>query len=171
MDWLNEQGKKARIEHGSIIVWKDGDISADYKCDLPALTLEILGGKENPYLKVSDWDEERMDVIGQNGNDGLHYGIAAATPGYQDLIRALDQALDQAAAGKGRERHANGLPFKDQPIMTLQRRYGTGYALGQAEKKMDEATRMKSEQAIHELRGAIIFLAAAILHIEEKGSV
>lgn len=23
-----------------------------------------------------DWDEERMDIIGQNGNEGTHYGIA-----------------------------------------------------------------------------------------------
>ena len=25
-------------------------------------------------LKQIKWDEDRMDVIGQNGNDGLHYG-------------------------------------------------------------------------------------------------
>ena len=24
-------------------------------------------------LKDAEWDEKRMDVIGQNGNDGLHY--------------------------------------------------------------------------------------------------
>lgn len=23
--------------------------------------------------KSNDWDEKRMDVVGQNGNDGLHY--------------------------------------------------------------------------------------------------
>lgn len=22
-----------------------------------------------------DWDEERMDIIGQNGNEGLHYDV------------------------------------------------------------------------------------------------
>lgn len=27
------------------------------------------------YHTNEDWDEKRMDIIGQNGNDGLHYGI------------------------------------------------------------------------------------------------
>lgn len=25
-------------------------------------------------VEMEDWDEERMDIIGPNGNDGLHYG-------------------------------------------------------------------------------------------------
>ena len=24
-------------------------------------------------MKTEEWDDERMDIIGQNGNDGLHY--------------------------------------------------------------------------------------------------
>ncbi len=27
-------------------------------------------------LKTTDWDEERIDIIGQNGNEGTHYGLA-----------------------------------------------------------------------------------------------
>ena len=26
-----------------------------------------------PPKSVDDWDEDRMDVVGTNGNDGLHY--------------------------------------------------------------------------------------------------
>jgi len=31
----------------------------------------IFGKKEKK--KDEEWDESRVDVIGQNGNDGLHY--------------------------------------------------------------------------------------------------
>jgi hypothetical protein len=24
-------------------------------------------------FKVNEWDEERVDIVGQNGNDALHY--------------------------------------------------------------------------------------------------
>ena len=32
-------------------------------------------GEETPLFvwKLDEWDEDRMDVIGQNGNDGEHY--------------------------------------------------------------------------------------------------
>lgn len=35
--------------------------------DLPKVCTECLEEWAN------DWDEKRMDCIGQNGNDGLHY--------------------------------------------------------------------------------------------------
>ena len=31
----------------------------------------IFGKKEKS--KNTDWDEKRVDIVGQNGNDGLHY--------------------------------------------------------------------------------------------------
>lgn len=40
-------------------------------------TLNTNGSKTHPPLPDStlagEWDEERMDIIGVNGNDGLHY--------------------------------------------------------------------------------------------------
>ena len=39
-------------------------------------------------------------------------------PGYQPLANVLQAALDQAQAGKGNQRHANGKPFLEQPIIT-----------------------------------------------------
>ena len=32
---------------------------------------------KNPQLFIdeADWDEDRMDVIGQNGNTGIHYAL------------------------------------------------------------------------------------------------
>ena len=92
-------------------------------------------------------------------------------PDYAGLGRALGAAYNQAAAGKGKERHANGQPFGRQPIMEISRMVGPGYALGQAMKKSQEAGRMLSreehDRAQAELLGAINYLAACWLYVEE----
>ena len=33
----------------------------------------IFGKKKLNIVENEKWDEKRVDVIGQNGNDGLHY--------------------------------------------------------------------------------------------------
>ena len=33
----------------------------------------IWGSKKKPITHDEDWDEIRMDIIGINGNQGLHY--------------------------------------------------------------------------------------------------
>ena len=39
-----------------------------------------------------------------------------------DILRSiLNEAYDQAATGKGRERHANGKPWDEQPIAEIGR--------------------------------------------------
>jgi hypothetical protein len=92
-------------------------------------------------------------------------------PDYTGLNRALGAAYNQAATGKGKERHANGKPFERQPIMEIARMVGPGYHLGQAMKKSQEAAgmlnRQQPDQAQAELLGAINYLAACWLLIEE----
>ena len=92
--------------------------------------------------------------------------------GYEDLTRILNEALEQATSGKGKERHAGGKPFDKQPIMEIARMTGLAYQTGQAMKKIQESHTLLEikgkEAAINELRGAIIYLAAAIKTIEEK---
>lgn len=91
-------------------------------------------------------------------------------PGYERLAAVLEAAHEQAAAGKGRQRHASGQPFDKQPILEIGRMVGMGYQTGQAMKKAQEATRMaargQSEYAVKELLGAINYLAAAVIMIE-----
>lgn len=90
-------------------------------------------------------------------------------PGYEPLADILDAALDQAQRGKGKERHANDRQFIQQPIMEIGRMVGPGFAIGQAIKKGQEATRLSSGSAqVRELLGAINYLAAAVLLIEEE---
>ncbi len=93
-------------------------------------------------------------------------------PDYEALHRTLGLAYDQAAVGKGRQRHAKGQPFNKQPIMEIGRMVGIGYPLGQAMKKAQEASGMVSRgeraAAKAELLGAINYLAACHLLIEES---
>lgn len=122
------------------------------------------------------WDEgeKRMEEIGRNSNDGLHYAAigAQAVKGYDSLHRVLLAAYDQASTGKGRERHANDLAFDDQPMQKLIDLYGVGFAHGQAAKKMQEAQGMLArgeiDRAIHEMLGAIVYSAGAIIHVQNQ---
>ena len=90
---------------------------------------------------------------------------------YSELGRILKMAYSQAAEGKGKERHANGEKFEDQPIMTIAKGHGLGYQTGQAAKKLQEAhTLLKlrgKHAAIQEILGAINYAAAAVLLIEQ----
>jgi hypothetical protein len=88
---------------------------------------------------------------------------------YLLLWNTLRDAWEQAANGKGKERHQKAdEPFEDQPICAFARRVGLGYPLGQAMKKIDEASRMESELAVREILGAINYLAAAVIVIREQ---
>lgn len=91
---------------------------------------------------------------------------------YAPLKRVLMTAYNQAAVGKGRERHANGGDFVNQDIMAIARAHGIGFQTGQAEKKVRESHGMidRNEYAAAraELLGAINYLAAAYLLLEEK---
>lgn len=99
------------------------------------------------------------------------FGPSMDVPGYEDLATVLSLAYDQSANGKGKERHANGKHFADQPIMEIGRMVGAGYPLGQAMKKAQEARGMlgrdQNGAAQAELLGAIVYLSAAYLLISE----
>lgn len=89
-------------------------------------------------------------------------------PGYEELKDVLERAYDQAARGKGHVRHAASKPFIKQPILELQRLYGVGFAFGQAAKKIEETQRLEHDAAIKEILGAINYLAAAVIYLEDK---
>lgn len=92
---------------------------------------------------------------------------------YKKLCDVLVAALDQAQSGKGRERHAAGEPFEQQEICQNTRAVGYGYPLGQARKKARESLRLLEDRgpdaAIAECLGAINYLAAAVVVMQEKG--
>jgi len=92
-------------------------------------------------------------------------------PGYETLAKILHRAYTQAATGKGAERHANEQPFSEQPMQSIADKHGVGFLLGQADKKMTEAHNMmrrgETDKAVHELLGAINYIAGAILFAEK----
>jgi hypothetical protein len=101
------------------------------------------------------------------------YGVpsrdAAGEDLYSELRRVLELAVHQAASGKGRERHAvEGERFEDQKIVQLGiwMRSAQGQ-LYQAAKKATEASRLKPGAARADILGAINYLAAAFLVIEQ----
>jgi len=84
--------------------------------------------------------------------------------GYEPLANVLQEALAQAATGKGKERHANGKPILEQPIMVKSRESGPGGPFFQASKKLLEALNcLDDERAIRDLLGAINYTAAMVL--------
>lgn len=84
---------------------------------------------------------------------------------YGRLEEVLTKAAEQASAGKGAERHADGQRFEDQPIMWIEREFKS-FQLGQAVKKIHESQRLAPEAAARELLGAINYLAAKIIALE-----
>ena len=92
--------------------------------------------------------------------------------GYEKLLEHLLQAYNQAAVGKGKERHANNLPFEQQEICQGNRELGSmDGAIFQARKKAKESKillKLKGKEAAKaELYGAINYLCAACVLIDE----
>ena len=95
-------------------------------------------------------------------------------PGYEKLAEVLQEALDQAQSGKGKERHANNEPFEEQQICQGARKHGLGAMSYQVEKKISEARRMYETDADigynvakSNILGAINYAAAMLIVIEE----
>lgn len=96
-------------------------------------------------------------------------------PGYDSLFIVLTRALEQAQAGKGKERHAGeGQAFEDQPIIQIGNLTGMGFQTGQAIKKAVEAQRMVTRghlaAAEREMLGAINYLATACIEINKRAT-
>lgn len=98
----------------------------------------------------------------------------SATGLYAPLRDVLEAAYSQAAEGKGKERHANGLPFARQPILSIARMVGIGGPAQQVMKKTQEAVglarRGEFVRAEAELLGAIVYAAAAIILLREDSA-
>lgn len=91
--------------------------------------------------------------------------------GYEPLAQEFVNAYVQSSAGKGKERHANDKPFDRQPILEVARIVGPAFNTGQAMKKLGEATQMfargEIDKAIHEIHGAMVYCAAAVVRMRE----
>lgn len=140
------------------------------------------------YARIIDADVVEVTEEGVKLNDGssrLHYRTHAYIQGFLDRTKSLaegnykelsgvfNKALEQASYGKGKERHANNLPFEKQRMQTLTDAFGLGFTLGQAAKKCAEAKGMAArddlQAAKFELLGALNYIAGAYIHIDNNG--
>ena len=86
---------------------------------------------------------------------------------YDSLQYVLHRAFLQASAGKGKERHAQDLPFTEQPMQSISALLGSHKGLQyQAIKKIQESNRLPHERAVAEMLGAINYIAGAIIYME-----
>lgn len=76
-----EQSKKGvrvtAVEMAKIVEWMEqkDQVIADLQDSLERVRQTAMDMREYTDDKFSDWDESRIDVIGQNGNDGHHYEL------------------------------------------------------------------------------------------------
>ena len=89
---------------------------------------------------------------------------------YKMLLEVFNKAYEQAAKGKGKERHVTveNESFEDQQICEIARRVGVGGPAYQAVKKIYEALSLSKEAAKKEILGAINYLAGMYIIIDEK---
>jgi len=93
------------------------------------------------------------------------------TPGYEQLAAVLQAAFDQAAAGKGAERHANGLPFHEQRMQTISALLDSDAGMAfQVCKKVTEGMRLPHEARERELLGAINYIAGMVIFHRQRES-
>lgn len=101
---------------------------------------------------------------------GSGQGVFLVMLGYEALAAILQEALNQAQLGKGKERHAaEAEPFSKQKICEITRRVGLGFPVGQAVKKVEEALRLGGDAGCREMLGAINYICAAVICSREGG--
>lgn len=110
--------------------------------------------------------ENTLEYMAARGA-GVEHVLAA--DGYELLAAVLQRAFNQAAHGKGKERHAqHGERFEDQMMQDMARRFGVGALLSQAFKKSEESQRLPPGRDTNELLGAIVYLAGAVIALERS---
>ena len=89
-----------------------------------------------------------------------------AAAGYEQLAAVLQDAHDQAAYGKGDERHANGLPFHEQRMQQISTQLDSDKGMAfQVCKKMTEGMQFDDHARREaELLGAINYLAGIVIY-------
>ena len=89
-------------------------------------------------------------------------------PNYTSLRAVLDEAYAQAATGKGKERHAGGQPFEQQPMQVISDMLGSNDGMAyQAIKKIREGLAMPDpDRTVRELLGAIVYVAGIVVRVQ-----
>lgn len=194
--WLNGEGVEVRLERDGAYEdrpWRSvyardtgcgpagagvANHRADGTCTVDRLNLGSLvrdtpdsASLAEETLSALGWTFDGTTWVEKPRIEMIPGGIPVmAVPGYELLADVLHRAFNQAAIGKGKERHANGEPFDEQVMQDGARRFGVGALLFQAFKKSEESQRLPVERGIAELLGAIVYLAGAVIRREADAS-
>ena len=88
---------------------------------------------------------------------------------YKSLEDTLKLALLRSSEGKGKERHADDLPFEQQDICQELRIFNSiSPALFQIRKKAKETRKLSTGNAANELLDIIVYAAAAYIILTEE---
>lgn len=89
--------------------------------------------------------------------------------GYERLVNVFFRAVNQTARGKGLQRHGDGNNFEKQQICMIPKIQGSiDFNTGQAIKKCFEVNKLDgNNEKIEELLGALNYIAAAIICLED----
>jgi len=136
---------------------------------LPLTKDEVPGQNEAPLIprKVTS----PIEAMAAQGTQSAPTQVV----GYEELERILKLAYNQAASGKGKQRHSKQAigfrPWHEQPILQIARMVGTGGHAYQVQKKVQEAVTMQGNGnfagAKAEVLGAIVYAAAMYKLLEE----
>ncbi len=184
IDWTFAPPYTTHYHHVQML-WVKSERDYDFYWDGVAQKWEIATAFDNREMQTIPEEFRKITIGGEvptigdmiiemrnNPNDNaLYQGIkltSSDVPGYEKLRDVFERAYDQAARGKGKERHAKDLPFHLQSMQQIGDLYGIGFMLGQCAKKIEEAQRLPREQSIKEMLGAIVYISGAIIFIEKQ---
>lgn len=120
------------------------------------------------WLDPDPSDEDRLMVL--VSEQSMQH---ATKETHASLERVFALAVAQSRDGKGADRHGNGKPFEDQPIVRDIAELGSNHgAIAQVRKKALESTRLaatgRKDMAMAELLGAMVYAGAAYLILEAE---
>lgn len=143
-----------------------GPQSARFDGDMVVNKLHQTHKAAVPKFTPADDDDRPLSQRGVV--DDIVVAFFDAGHPYHNLAEALIGAYQQAAFGKGKERHANDLPFHDQPMQRISNLLDSPDGMAyQVIKKVQESLRMGPTAAERELYGAIVYAAGMIVRLRE----
>ena len=152
--------KSGILSYGEVEVW--------FGCPEPATDNKpdwytVTGKSSSDYHRVSTFlrSENLIVDIEVRPSNAAAYAIV---PGYETLHNVLNRAYEQAAKGKGKERHAGDLPFDEQPMQQISDLLNADAGMAfQACKKIHESRGLPHDAKIRELLGAINYIAGMVI--------
>lgn len=160
-------------ENPNLTTWENTS-KKDYHFVGCHLTLHKKISPENTLCHVETVNHRKVVLIPYDVKYTLETEVAPARPmGNTDYVRleeVLRLAYLQASEGKGKERHANSLPFHQQRMQTISQMINSPHGMTyQAIKKIAEGMQMPDKsRRVHELLGAIVYISGIIIYEQDN---